>query len=176
MKINMNSSVVNIIIIVVAAVVLFIVLKYLNNRNSGLIPNVPIKHKEFMENAPVGEVEESSEGEVQGVDETNMVNNVPQGDMQREDSLRAEDLLPKQSQESQDFASANPSGAGNLSNVSVLTATSKIGINTVGQTLRNANYQLRSDPPNPQTKVSPWLQTTIEADTNRKVFEIGCAC
>ena len=46
-------------------------------------------------------------------------------------------------------------------------------VNTVGQTLRNANRQLRSEPPNPQVKVSPWLQTTIEADTNRRPLEIG---
>ena len=48
-----------------------------------------------------------------------------------------------------------------------------IGINTVGQSLRNANRQLRSEPPNPQVKVSPWNQTTIEADTNRRPMEIG---
>ena len=46
-------------------------------------------------------------------------------------------------------------------------------MNTVGQTLRNANYQLRSEPPNPQVKVSPWQQTTIEPDTNRRPMEIG---
>jgi len=31
------------------------------------------------------------------------------------------------------------------------------GINTVGQTLRNANLQLRSEMPNPQVQVSPFL-------------------
>ena len=41
------------------------------------------------------------------------------------------------------------------------------------QVLRNANLQLRSEPPNPQVKVSPWLQTTIETDTNRRPLEIG---
>ena len=46
-----------------------------------------------------------------------------------------------------------------------------VGVNTVGQTLRNANRQLRSEPPNPQVKVSPWLQTTIEADANRRPLE-----
>ena len=51
--------------------------------------------------------------------------------------------------------------------------TNNVGVNTVGQTLRNANRQLRSEPPNPQVKVSPWLQTTIEADTNRRPLEIG---
>jgi len=47
------------------------------------------------------------------------------------------------------------------------------GVNTVGQSLQNANRQLRSEPPNPQVKVSPWLQSTIEPDTDRKSLEIG---
>ena len=42
-----------------------------------------------------------------------------------------------------------------------------------GQSLRNANRQLRSEPANPQVKVSPWLQSTIEPDTDRKPLEIG---
>ena len=53
------------------------------------------------------------------------------------------------------------------------TITHVVGINTVGQSLRNANRQLRSEPPNPQVKVSPWLQSTIEPDSNRKPLEIG---
>jgi hypothetical protein len=31
------------------------------------------------------------------------------------------------------------------------------GINTVGQTNRNPNLLIRSEPPNPQVQVSPWL-------------------
>jgi hypothetical protein len=54
-----------------------------------------------------------------------------------------------------------------------MTTKHHIGVNTVGQTLRNANRQLRSEPPNPQVKVSPFLQTTIGPDTNRKPLEIG---
>ena len=42
-----------------------------------------------------------------------------------------------------------------------------------GESLRNANRQLRSEPANPQVKVSPWIQSTIEPDTNRKPLEIG---
>jgi len=40
------------------------------------------------------------------------------------------------------------------------------GINTVGSCLRNPNQQLRADSPIPQLQVSPWLQSTIEPDTN----------
>ena len=48
-----------------------------------------------------------------------------------------------------------------------------MGIDTVGTSLRNANLQIRSEPANPQVKVSPWQQTTIEPDTNRRPLEIA---
>lgn len=43
-----------------------------------------------------------------------------------------------------------------------------VGVNTIGQSLRNANLQLREEPPNPQDNVSPWLNTTIDRDLTRK--------
>jgi Na+-transporting methylmalonyl-CoA/oxaloacetate decarboxylase gamma subunit len=89
------------------------------------------------------------------------------------DQLSAEDLLPQD--QSSLWASVNPSGQGSLKDRNFLQSAYHIGINTVGQTLRNANLQLRSEPPNPQVKVSPWLQSTIEPDVSRKPFEIG-AC
>jgi hypothetical protein len=89
------------------------------------------------------------------------------------DQLSAEDLLPQDN--SSLWASVNPSGQGSLKDRNFLQSAYHIGINTVGQTLRNANLQLRSEPPNPQVKVSPWLQSTIEPDVSRKPFEIG-AC
>ena len=88
--------------------------------------------------------------------------------------LGADDLLPKD--DSSLWAQVNPSGEGSLKDRNFLQSGYHIGINTVGQTLRNANQQLRSEPPNPQVKVSPWLQTTIEPDLGRKPMEIGgCA-
>ena len=47
------------------------------------------------------------------------------------------------------------------------------GMNTVGQTLRNANLDLRSDPPNPRAAISPFLNSTIEPDNMRRALEIG---
>ena len=85
--------------------------------------------------------------------------------------LDADDLLPKDN--SSLWAQVNPSGEGSLKDKNFLQSGYHIGINTVGQTLRNPNQQLRSEPPNPQVKVSPWLQTTIEPDLGRKPLEIG---
>jgi len=90
------------------------------------------------------------------------------------EQLNADDLLPND--DSSLWAQVNPSGEGSLKDRNFLQSGYHIGINTVGQTLRNANQQLRSEPPNPQVKVSPWLQTTIEPDMGRKPMEIGgCA-
>jgi hypothetical protein len=90
------------------------------------------------------------------------------------DKLTPEDLLPKNAANSQ-WAQVNPAGQGDVKNQNFLTAGYHVGINTVGSTLRNANMQLRSEPPNPQNKVSPWNQTTIQPDLNRKPLEInGC--
>lgn len=89
------------------------------------------------------------------------------------DVLNAQDLLPRDANST--YAQVAPSGQGCLQDKNFLTAGFHVGVNTVGQTLRNANRQLRSDPPNPQVKVSPWMQTTIEPDSNRKCFEVGCS-
>ena len=87
------------------------------------------------------------------------------------DILNADDLLPKSTDST--WAQSVPASQGSLTDQNFLNAGYHIGVNTVGQTLRNANRQLRSDPPCPRTKVSPWLQSTIEPDTNRKPLEIG---
>jgi hypothetical protein len=88
------------------------------------------------------------------------------------DVLSSIDLLPQDANSL--WAQVSPSGQGSLADQNFLTSGFHIGINTVGQSLRNANRQLRSEPLNPQIKVSPWQQTTIEADVNRRPLEIGC--
>lgn len=87
------------------------------------------------------------------------------------DVLSSSDLLPRDT--SSTWAQSVPANQGGLTDQNFLNAGYHNGVNTVGQTLRNANRQLRSDPPCPRTRVSPWLQTTIEPDTNRQAFEIG---
>jgi len=97
-------------------------------------------------------------------------NQVP-NDCFPKDKLNPKDLLPGDA--NSQWAQVNPAGQGELSDQNFLDAGYHVGVNTVGQTLRNANLQIRSEPPNPQVKVSPWLQTTIEPDTNRQPIEIG---
>jgi hypothetical protein len=79
------------------------------------------------------------------------------------------DLLPQDT--NSQWAQVNPTGAGDIQGKNFLSAGALIGVNTVGQSLRNANYQLRSEPANPQVNVSPWQQSTIEPDLNRRPLE-----
>lgn len=89
------------------------------------------------------------------------------------DRLTTDDLLPKDAANSE-WAQSNPAGQGSVDDISYLTAGHHIGVNTIGNTLRNANMQLRSDPPIEKINgLSPWGNTTIEYDSNRKPFEIG---
>lgn len=47
-------------------------------------------------------------------------------------------------------------------------ATSKVGVDTVGQTRKNPAYDLRGTIPCPKFVVSPWNNSTIEPDINLK--------
>jgi hypothetical protein len=88
------------------------------------------------------------------------------------DKLSVEDLLPKDAANSK-WAQVVPAGQGDVDNKNFLTAGYLTGVNTVGPSLRNANMQLRSDPPIERMNVGPWNQSTIEYDASRKFFEIG---
>lgn len=81
------------------------------------------------------------------------------------------DLLPKDT--NSQWAQLNPVGKGDLANINLLKAGYHIGIDTIGQTLRNANQQIRSEPPNPQINVGPWNLSTIEPDFMRIPLELG---
>ncbi len=92
----------------------------------------------------------------------------PQGCYPRE-QMNPADLLPHDV--NSQWAAVNPTGAGDIQGKNFLSAGALVGVNTIGQSLRNPNYQLRAEPPNPQMKVSPWLQSTIEPDLSRRSLE-----
>lgn len=81
------------------------------------------------------------------------------------------DLLP-QDQNSQ-WAALNPVSMNQGGMPDLLQAGYHIGLDTIGQTLRNANLQLRSDPIIPKSDVGPWMQSTIEPDLGRVPLELG---
>jgi hypothetical protein len=87
------------------------------------------------------------------------------------DDLSSADLLPNENGFSSWGDAAPETNA--LEGRNFLESGHHFGINTVGQSLRNANVQLRSDPSIPQVDVGPWLQSTIDQDTNKRQFEVG---
>ena len=86
-------------------------------------------------------------------------------------NINPADLLPKDNNSSWNL---KPMCSGDFLGVNLLNAGQLIGVDTIGSSLRNANLQVRSEPPNPQLQVSPWMNTTIEPDPFRAPLEIGC--
>lgn len=86
----------------------------------------------------------------------------------------ASGLLPKEPVNQEDFGSFSAESI--LSGQNFLDPRAQIGYpETVGGTLRNANLQLRSEPPNPREPISIFNLSTIVPDTMRPAFEIGSA-
>lgn len=92
-------------------------------------------------------------------------------------TLKASDLLPKEDSAAiQEFNIAKPAGEGILQGVNMLDSGFHVGVNTIGQSLKNANRQLRAEPPNPQVAVSPWMMSSIGPDLMRRPLEDGEGC
>jgi len=97
----------------------------------------------------------------------------PSGQCNSSSIQNPSDLLPN-SQPDQKWSVISPSGEGELANINLLQAGYHAGIDTIGSSLRNANLQVRSEPPNPiMTNISPWNISTITPDTGRPALEIG---
>lgn len=83
------------------------------------------------------------------------------------------DLLPVDQNSQWSALNPNTMKKGDVMMPDLLQAGYHIGLDTIGQTLRNANQQLRSDPIIPVQQVGPWNQSTIEPDLGRVPLEIG---
>lgn len=82
-----------------------------------------------------------------------------------ESTLSASELLPK-GEIGASWAAVNPVGSEDLKGQNFLQAGYHSNINVVGiaQTNRNPSYDIRSEVPNPQSKIGPFLNTTIDPD------------
>lgn len=83
------------------------------------------------------------------------------------------DLLPKDQNSQWSALNPNTMNQGNILMPDLLQAGYHIGLDTIGQTLRNPNLQLRSDPVIAKSDIGPWNQSTIEPDYGRVPLEIG---
>ena len=88
-------------------------------------------------------------------------------------ALNSESLLP--SDRASVWTDAHPEVSQPLSERNFLTSTgaSNFGINTQGSSLRNANLQFRSEPPNSRDFPTVFNVPTITYDSNRRSLEIG---
>lgn len=86
-----------------------------------------------------------------------------------ESHLSGDDLLPKGGLGAS-WAAVNPSGLGDLKGQNFLDAGyhTNTAIAGVSQTNRNSSYDVRDEDPNPQVKVGPFLNSTIEANPFRR--------
>lgn len=81
------------------------------------------------------------------------------------------DLLPPDHNNA--WSALNPVNNGSPNMPDLLQAGNLIGLDTIGQTMKNANLQLRSDPIIVKQDVGPWNQSTYEADLGRVPLELG---
>jgi hypothetical protein len=85
--------------------------------------------------------------------------------------LTAKDLLPKEAKDDWFDMPYDKKQMMRIENENLLAGAStqaRIGIDTQGQTLKNASHDLRAAPPNPKFNVGPWNNSTIEPDYNIK--------
>ena len=83
-------------------------------------------------------------------------------------TYNSKDILPKEV--NNEWFDTDFSQAKNNVNDDKLINTDRyvIGVNTVGQSLKNASYDIRGTIPNPKFSVSPWNNSTYEPDYNLK--------
>jgi hypothetical protein len=99
----------------------------------------------------------------------------PQGGYAQQPVANPSDLLP--ADKNSQWSTLNPSlSQNNVIVPDLLEAGYHIGLDTIGQTLRNANLQERSDPVIPKQEISPWNNSTIEPDLGRVPLELGYGC
>jgi len=103
--------------------------------------------------------------------EYSLINEIQSMGPAAQQATHSGELLPQDN--NSQWSQLHPAGAGELQGINLLSAGHHIGIDTIGQTLRNANLQIRSEPPNPQISVGPWNQSTISPDLMRVPLELG---
>lgn len=98
---------------------------------------------------------------------------IPTADSTGNNSANPADLLPASNSGNNGWDVLDGVGTTAGANPDLLDAGHHTGIDTVGQSLRNANLQLRSDPTIPLKDTGPWNQTTIDATNVQVPFNLG---
>jgi hypothetical protein len=167
-----DYGIAGILIVVVGLYVLHMMYKYFSSKGSSGMPegNSNNKNKAY-NNQPSGSIMPAAENQSDEFASTSGSSQQMSPPSCGANTTNPADLLPKDNNSG--WSALNPAGSGALGNFNLLKAGALIGIDTIGQTLRNANLQIRSEPPNPQLSVGPWNQSTITPDFLRVPLELG---
>jgi hypothetical protein len=183
---KMSGSLMNVLVIIGGVFVLMYIIKRVGNNNAKKTETMSgsgrgAARKKFYNEASGGNAANVQPAQASGNEQFAAVNSngkqsatsghgLPPS-CSSQPSASPSELLPNDP--NGEWSKLNPSGSGDLKDVNLLSAGSLIGIDTVGNTLRNANLQVRSEPANPQMNVGPWHNTTIAPDTMRVPLEVG---
>lgn len=150
------------VLLVVAVVIIFLLFSYSQSKGSFI-------DKMTDGSAPVPPTENEKQDIVQP---TNMSELASNKNYHMKPVANPSELLPKD--KNSEWAELNPvSAGGGIQTPDLLQSGYHIGIDTIGQTLKNPSYDLRSDPIIEKKSVSPWNMSTIEPDLARVPLEVG---
>lgn len=163
------------LLIIVGFIVLAVVLMYYTAGKVTVIDNMDTNTKEPL----VSETTEAVKNVVTAVtgakkekETEEMSNKEGFEGYSTQDVANPAQLLPNDA--NSQWASLNPVSQSNPQIPDLLSAGYHIGLDTIGQTMKNANLQLRSDPVIQKGEIGPWNQSTIEPDLMRVPLEVGC--
>lgn len=157
---------------------MFLLNKFFNNKEQ---ENFAAYKEELKEIAAQAESEKLDKYEAQGVSQETPEEQLKDSEkvmekqevaLAKEEPIKPEELLPAEN-EADEWARANPKGEGSLELKNFTEAAFHIGVDTQGNSLRNANLQIRSEPPNPIKPVSIFNNSTIGPDPFRRPLEIA---
>lgn len=158
--------------------IMFLLNKFFNNKEK---ENFETYKEELKEIAAQAEAEKLDKYEAQGVSqetpeeqlqEAEQIMDKQEQALAQEEPVQPSELLPAES-DADEWARANPKGEGSLELKNFTEAAFHIGVDTQGNSLRNANLQIRSEPPNPIKPVSIFNNSTIGPDPYRRPLEIA---
>lgn len=163
LKKNMNTCIVVAFLLLVVGVAY-----YSNSKGTFSEKHTPLDTSTVFQAAePTSQQDQHSNSKYASVTEASK-SDIPQSSVPSIDPV---ELLPKD--ENSEWNKLNPTSSSNIGNVNLITPSPQNFL-SANQPLRNANMQLRSDPPVPQIPVSPWNNTTIGPDESRLPLSIGC--
>lgn len=156
-------------VLLISLVVLFAIYNYSTNKGSS-VDGMSVGHASGVQRQVVRGSSSSAPMQRQPQQQMGTSNQAPDNYIQRQ-VVNPNDLLPTDT--NSQWGDLNGLTPSNIATPDLLQAGYHIGLDTISQTLKNANYQLRSDPIIPKSNVGPWNNSTYEPDLGRVPLEIG---